>query len=407
MGSLVVNYLTNPPAYDNIPRMQTRQKTTVAYYIAFISLGLVAAALGPTLPGLAAQTGSQINQISFLFTARSLGFLLGAFAVGHLYDRLPGHKLMTAALLLMGLLLFLTPLMPILAALTAVIFFLGVVESGIDVGANTLIVWLHGRAVGPYVNGLHFFFGVGALLSPLIIAQAVLRGGGIQWAYWVLALLMVPAAVYLFRLPSPQTRPRTEQDSSGQAAWLLVLLIAVFFFLYAGAEISFGGWIFSYAVAMEVADEVTAAYLTSAFWAAFTVGRLISIPLAARFRARALMTVDLLGCLTSLGMMMVWPQSVTAVWLGTMGLGLSFASLFPTTLILAERHLHVQGKTTSYFFMGASLGAMTIPWFIGQRFEAVGPQATLTIIMACLLGATAVFAILMRQITIRERGNHG
>ncbi|NKQ34963.1 MAG: MFS transporter [Chloroflexi bacterium] len=212
------------------------KKTTVAYYIAFISLGLVAAALGPTLPGLAAQTGSQINQISFLFTARSLGFLLGAFAVGHLYDRLPGHKLMTVALLLMGMLLFLTPLMPVLAMLTAVIFFLGVVESGIDVGANTLIVWLHGRTVGPYMNGLHFFFGVGALLSPLIIAQAVLRSGGIQWAYWALALLMVPAAVYLFRLPSPQTRPRTEQDSSGQAAWLLVLLIAVFFFIVCGGR---------------------------------------------------------------------------------------------------------------------------------------------------------------------------
>lgn len=161
--------------------------------------------------------------------------------------------------------------------------------------------------------------------------------------------------------------------------------------MYAGAEISFGGWIFSYAVATGVADEVTAAYLTSAFWAAFTAGRLISIPLAARFRARALMTVDLLGCLVSVGVMIVWPQSVTAVWLGTMGLGLSFASLFPTTLILAERHLHVQGKTTSYFFMGASLGAMTIPWFIGQRFEAVGPQATVGVTVGW--GMTAVDVI--------------
>lgn len=379
------------------------KKITAGYFIAFISLGLTVASLGPTLPGLAAQTEAQIGQISFLFTARSLGFLLGAFAVGRLYDRLPGHILLAAALLLLGIFLFIMPLAPVLWLLTAVIFLLGAAESGVDVGTNTLIVWLHGRAVGPFMNGLHFFFGVGALLSPLIIAQAILRTGGIQWAYWILAILMIPPAVYLVRLPSPQPKTRPEQTTSLQADRFLIIMIAFFFFLYAGAEIAFGGWIFSYAVAVNLADEVTAAYLTSSFWAAFTLGRLISIPLAARFRARIIMTVDLLGALASVTAILLWPHSETALWLGTIGVGFFFAAIFPTTLVLAERHLHVQGKTTSYFFMGASVGGMTIPWFIGQQFEAVGPQMILTIILLSLLGATAVFAILMRQITHREK----
>ncbi len=52
----------------------------------------------------------------------------------------------------------------------------------------------------------------------------------------------------------------------------------LFFFLYVGAEVGFGGWIFTYAVALDLGSETAAAYLTSAFWGALTFGRLLTIP---------------------------------------------------------------------------------------------------------------------------------
>jgi hypothetical protein len=45
---------------------------------------------------------------------------------------------------------------------------------------------------------------------------------------------------------------------------------------------------------------------------------------------------------------------------------------------------------------------MTIPYFIGQQFETVGPLATMTTIFACLVAATAVFGILMWRINLSE-----
>ncbi len=57
---------------------------------------MVGAALGPTLPGLAGHTGSSVQQISYLFTACSLGYLIGSFGGGRLYDHLPGHRLMAS-----------------------------------------------------------------------------------------------------------------------------------------------------------------------------------------------------------------------------------------------------------------------------------------------------------------------
>ncbi|NJN55209.1 MAG: MFS transporter [Anaerolineae bacterium] len=209
-------------------------------------------------------------------------------------------------------------------------------------------------------------------------------------------------ALFIVRLPSPSAPPIEIDDTREQTNWTLVSLIALFFFLYAGAEVSYGGWIFTYVTALGLTTAEAAAVLTSVFWGSLTVGRLLSIPLAARYRNRSIIFADLIGCLASVGVILLWPNSLTAVWLGTIGLGLSMASVFPTTLSLAERHLHVSGKTTSYFFVGASLGGMSIPLIIGQQFESVGPLAAIVIIFVCLVASLAVFGILMRLINSRE-----
>jgi FHS family Na+ dependent glucose MFS transporter 1 len=87
---------------------------TIAYYAAFVALGLVVASLGPTLPGLAEHTRTRLSEISFLFTARSLGYLLGSLLGGRLYDRVPGHWVMVTVLIMMAVMLTLAPLMSLL-----------------------------------------------------------------------------------------------------------------------------------------------------------------------------------------------------------------------------------------------------------------------------------------------------
>jgi len=180
-----------------------RLAVTAAYFTAFVALGLFAASLGPTLPGLAENTRSALGQISYLFTARAFGYLLGSFFGGQLYDRLPGHRVMVLALAAMALVLLGMPLIPLLPLLVAVILLGGIAEGVLDVGGNTLLVWLHRDRVGPFMNGLHFAFGLGAFLAPIVIAQAMLFSGGIRGAYWALALLMAPPLFWLWPLQSP------------------------------------------------------------------------------------------------------------------------------------------------------------------------------------------------------------
>jgi len=386
---------------------------TIVYYAAFAVLGMGAASMGPTLSGFALHTRTHLSEISFLFTARSLGYLLGSLVGGRLYDRLPGHRLIAVALVMMAAMMALAPLTSLLWLLAAILLILGMGEGTLDVGGNTLLVWLYRDKVGPFMNGLHFFFGVGAFLSPIIIAQTVLMSGDIIWAYWMLALLALPAAVWVLRMSSPTaTAQSASQDgvvepldllstaSASRAARLaherlLAILIALFFFLIVGAEVSFGGWIFSYAVALNLASQTSAAYLTSAFWGSFTVGRLLGIPIATRFRPRTILLGDLVGCLAGLGIILLWPTSLLAIWLGTFMFGFSMASIFPTTISLAERRMPITGRITGWFLMGGSVGSMSLPWLIGQLFESVGPQVTMFALMVDMIVAMGVFAVLI------------
>jgi MFS transporter, FHS family, Na+ dependent glucose transporter 1 len=377
-------------------QLARRRQTTIsaAYYAAFIGLGLVTASLGPTLSGLAEHTGSALSTISWLFTMRALGYLLGSFLGGRLYDRLPGHPIVAAMFGLIIVTMVLTPMISIFWLLAFVILLLGVGEGTMDVGVNTLIVWLHRPNVGPAMNALHFFFGVGTVISPLIVAQAIGLSGDITWAYWVLALLLLPIVFWLARLPSPT--PEEDEGTTGDTVtnYLLTGMVAFFLFLYVGMEGSFSGWIDKYALALGHATELTAAYWTSLFWFAFTFGRLLSIPVTARVRPRTLLAGGLIGGIVCVGAILIWPGSATVLSVGVFGAGVCMASIFPVTLTWAGRRMTITGFVTSWFFIGASAGGMFFPWLIGQLFESTGPRVTMFTILGSLLLGLAWFGIL-------------
>jgi FHS family Na+ dependent glucose MFS transporter 1 len=386
------------------PVIAGKATKTFAYYASFVALGLTSASLGPTLPALAAHTHTHLNEVSFLFIARSLGYLLGSLRGGRWYDRFPGHRVQASALLLMAGMMALVPTLPKLWLLAAVLVTLGFGEGTLDVGGNALLVWIHRDKVGPYMNALHFFFGVGSFLTPIIVAQAILLSQDVSWAYWVLAVLLLPVAFGLARQPSPMIPTDTHHEHGGKVAGWTVILFMLFFFFNVGAEGSFGGWIFTYAQSQGLGSQATAAYLTSAFWGALTLGRLLTIPIAARVHPRWILLANLIGCLLSVGATLIWKGSYLGVWLGALGTGLFMASIFPVTMTLAEMYLPINGRFTGYFLVGGSAGSMFFPWLIGQLFEPAGPQSAMIIILTALAAALAIWVGLVLGVRRLAKG---
>lgn len=369
---------------------------TAGYFGGHIVLGLVSASLGPTLPWLAAKLATPPEALGLLFTARGLGYLLGSLACGRLYDRRPAHPLLITAILLLAASMAVVPFLPSRAALLGIMLVIGGAQGLLDVSNNTTLVRVHGAKVAPFMNALHCFYGVGAMISPVIVDAA----GGLDSAYWILAMSLLPAAGWLAMCTSPivpgPAASHTAQRDPGPSATDKILGAFVLLFLFCqGAEAGFGGWIYVIAGGRGFSDGA-AATLLSSFWAAFTIGRVLGIVVATRVRPKWMLTIDLLGALASTTILLAAPGPA-GLWLGTLGLGLSLASVFPAALALAGEYLPLTGTVTSRIFVGASVGTITTPWLIGESF-VLGPLAPMLTVLLSLASATAVFAVIMTRL---------
>jgi FHS family Na+ dependent glucose MFS transporter 1 len=385
--------------------MQNRDKIgkTAAYYASYIAIGFATGIVGPTLPGLSEHTGSALSQISFLFPTYSIGYLIGSFLSGHLYDRMKGHPVISAALFIVMAVMVLIPLTPFIYVIMGLFFITGITTAAVDVGGNTLLIWIHGKGVSPFMVGLHFFFGVGALIAPLVVGLTIRSSGDIIWAYWILAAICLPLSVLFFILRSPEHSGGLEKEGPKSNSGFLVILITVFIFLHVGAELSFGGWIYSYAVSLNLADKTSAAYMTSLYWGSLTLGRLISVFIALRMKTSNILLVDLSGCILAVLLLLAFPNISLVAWIATAILGISIAAILPSSLTYAGENMDVTGRVMRWFIIGIGAGNMFFPWLIGQFFEKKGPVVLPLINMAALVLACGLFVYIIFLVRMKRQ----
>lgn len=245
--------------------------------------------------------------------------------------------------------------------------------------------------------GLHFFFGSGAFIAPLIVGRALKLQGGIGWSYWILAFICIPVVVYLLFTRSPAHEKATKADDKKNTNTLLVFLISLFMFLHVGVELSFGGWIYSYAIKLEVASVTQAAYLTSAYWAAITGGRLVSVFISLKLKPITMLTMYLSGCILAVILLLTGTASAALTWTGTILLGFFLSTLVPTTFTFAGEKMNITGKVTGWLIIGLGAGNMFFPWLVGQLFEPSGPFI-LPVINLITLFAGLILILIIRHI---------
>ncbi|GAB4319113.1 MAG: MFS transporter [Phototrophicales bacterium] len=384
----------------------------IAYFTAFIVFGISISSVGPTLPGLAAQLSITLGGISFLVASRSIGRVVGTFA-GRGVDRFPGNPIIAGSLLAISLAMMLTAVLPVFYLLIPVWFLMGVSEGLMDVSVNTMMIWVHKEKIGALLLAMHACFGIGAFLAPVIIAQVTGDGilpvmspfnvfqfptqlAAVSPAYLVLAMLYIPVILLVLRLPSPKPH-QVEADETTPVQSInmrLVLLLTLFFTIYVAAEASMSNWIFAYALGRNLTTQTTGIYLVSVFWGMITVGRLLAVPIAARFHPRTILLTALVGTFASLLLMTIFPN---LLWVGVFGMGLFMAAVFPTTMAFAEQRLMITGKITSTFYIGAGFGAIIFPWLVGVSFDLIGVEMLLVIEAILLTGLFVVYRMLTRH----------
>jgi len=376
-----------------------------SYYAAYLLLGLMLTSIGPGMDSLQEQSGSSKAAVGFLVVVMSLGYVVGSIVGGRLYVRLVGHRILSASLLAMALLTFTIPWLGELWLLIGVFFLIGLALGIMDVGGNTLLVWLYRSDVPPYMNALHLCFGIGAFLGPLVMNGFAAATDSAVTTYWLYAALMLPVTLWLARMPSPESPPLEEPAVGIRSALrrhaLLIALISAFFFMHVGAELAFGAYITSYADDLFYTESL-ARVVNSMFWGGVVVGRLVAIPLALRLRAGSMLQIDLLGAGASIALIALLPDSTVALWIGAIVLGMSIASMIPSSINYAGERMPITSQITALFLIGGSLGSTVLPLIVGQLYgdEAAARPEMMVYVTA---GAVAAAIVLFAMMTVSTR----
>lgn len=346
-------------------------------YAAFVLVGLSAGVGGVLLPAQIHDYGLDKATIGVTFFASSAGFMLAGATAGALIHRLGFRLALTlgaAAFLAAGLY---TATRPAFAALVGAQVVVGYGTGVLESVLNAYLVALTGSTT--LLNWLHAFFGVGALIGPLL-ATWMLSFTAWPSVWLVLALACVPlVAGFQLTMRSaadhrpdgaePPGRGLVRQASRRPA----VLLGAMFLAVYVGLELSVGNWGFSFLVAERGHGDLLAGYTVSGYWLGLTLGRFVLSPVTARlgWSPNRLMTACLAGVVLSAALLWLAPAAAVAA-LALLGFWLG--PIFPTTMVvaplLAPAHL---GHTTIGLLNGVSIvGGALFPFLAGAIAERSG-----------------------------------
>jgi MFS transporter, FHS family, glucose/mannose:H+ symporter len=363
--------------------------------VAFLALGLSGATIGPALPWMAQHWAVRLEDAGALFTALFAGSCITVPLSGLLMDRIGRKPVLVAALALMGAGLGGFAFAPGLGVALAWAMVLGFGWGGLDVTLNVFVADLYPDARGAALNLTNVFFGVGALVGPLLIAAALTLAGTPQIVLLSLSGLALASMAVYVALRFPDRSDAAPAAAPADALRLLrdgvMLRGALMFFVYVGLEIGFGGWAYTYAIQGAGMTPGDAALVVSTFWGAFTLGR-TGAGLVAHWVAGA--TLVLGGALIVAGgavVVMLFGAAPAALFLGAALIGAGCAPIFPTAFgLITARYAAAAGAASSLLVLGGSLGGVALPYAQGRILAAGGAPAAAAFVGVLALAVAAL-----------------
>jgi fucose permease len=386
-----------PSPQSKAERLPAAIRTRVGLaFFAFILIGAMDAALGVLLPSLRSHYSIDKATVGLLFVSGTFGYLVAAFTSGLLVDKLGLRLFMPLGPIIVVLGAITIAFTPPFPALMGGFLLTGIGVGLIDAGLNSYVAGLPKNTA--LLNYLHAFYGVGALIGPMLATGVIIYELGWNNLYYVWAgvgLLLTVGMVLSFRdqeSPSQLAEQTTGEKEGGNvlaaALRMPVVWVAAFFLLiYVGIEVSLGSWMFSFLTEERHETEVLSGLAVSGYWLGLTVGRFVLGKVSEKLGNRLLIELCLVGVVA--GVALVWLVPVGVVMAAGMWLiGFSLGPIFPTTIALMSGLVPARILPSAIGFIASfgSMGAALLPATVGALAEQFG----LWVLMPCIIGLTAV-----------------
>ncbi|MFL5653252.1 MAG: MFS transporter [Ktedonobacteraceae bacterium] len=377
-------------------------------FFGFVLIGIIGGANGILLPSMGAfyHIGDAI--LGLLFLVSSLGYFLSALSSGLLTERLGLRWLLGlgSATLLLGLLGFglRLPFVPLLLARLLIGLGVGIIETGF----NVFVTALPRHTL--LLNYLHAFYGVGALVGPLLASTILALSWEWNTVYLLLGGLSLPLVLGIGILfDFSRSEPPASEDEPAVAGNVLsstlklpvVWIAAIFLLVYVGVEVNIGNWSYSFLLEARHQGTVLAGWIVSGYWLGLTLGRFTLQALAERLglSTRALMYACLMGIVIALLLVWLLPFGATAA-LGFFFTGFSLAPIYPLTVAIIPKLVPARlGPSAIGLLVSVSIiGLALFPWAAGVLAQVVGIWTLLPYTLGLTIVLVGVWGYLARQV---------
>ena len=262
----------------------------IIIYLAFISLGLPDSMLGVAWPVMQVEYGAALETAGLLFMVIAGGTILSSLVSGAVLKRFgTGNVTFVSFLMTAGALLGFT-FAPSIVWLVVCAIPLGLGAGTVDAGLNNYVA-AHYKA--HHMSWLHCFWGVGATLGPVIMAQAILGQNSWRQGYLIIACIQfVLVLILFFTLPLWSKVAKISKLGTGEKLGVVdsdedetnvkplrirgVKFALISFLFYCGAEATVGLWGSSFLVNVKEVPVGVAAQWVSFYYGGITVGRFIT-----------------------------------------------------------------------------------------------------------------------------------
>ena len=371
---------------------------------AFVLIGATDAVFGPLLHPIASGFGVSLAVAGTVISVQFAGALtgvLGELAILRWAAHLPIATFALTVLVAGSLTIALARTWPVLLV---GVYLAGAGFGGTDFSLNTLMSRTARRGRAARLNILNAAFGAGAVLGPAVAGW--LGAATLTWGFGIAAVACCALAAGLSGVrPAPRgadpqdagllPAPAADQDAARVRrpglGWQhgVVGAIALAYLLYVGTESGTAGWIPATLVGLHYSPRA-ATVVTSAFWGAMTVARLLVVPLsrvipAPRIvlAAGALLTVAL--ALTAI------PAAAPA---GYIVAGFAAGPIFPTGLDWIGTAFSGGRRATSWALLSSFGGGVAGPAAVAVVVSVAGLASVPAVLGAFAAATFGSFALI-------------
>jgi fucose permease len=399
----------------------------VIIYLAFISLGLPDSLLGVSWSMMQSEFGAPLETAGLLFMTIAGGTIISSFVSGIVLKRFgTGIVTFVSCLMTAGALLGFH-FAPSIFWLFICAIPLGLGAGAVDAGINNYVA-THYKA--HHMSWLHCFWGVGATLGPVIMAQFIVGQQSWRSGYLAIAgLQFILVVILFFTLPlwnkvggnsngnsteeqEITTSGLNEADVKNRKPMQImgVKLALISFLFYCGAEATMGLWGSSFLVNVKELSVDVAAKWVSMYYAGITFGRFITGFITMKISNRTLIRMGQIIALVG-AVLLLLPFPSTFSLAGFILVGLGLAPIFPcmlqeTPIRFGQEHSQtIMGYQMAVAYTGSTFLPPLLGFIAARSTIGIFPFVIAGFIAFMFWGSEILYSILKRNDLLKKKNS--